>query len=173
MGTNREDPADAQALERYRYMLRTAPPETIEQAHAEAFARLNDRQRRMVLEQLTQLTPERERRGPVTDDPATLARLATRAELRQPGTMERLLGGGGATGGPGLGGLVAGGFLSSLAGTVIGSMIARQFFGHTLDREATADRESDPDPSDSDLEEDADVAGDFDSDAGGNFEVDV
>ena len=28
--------SEDQALERYRYMLRTAPPETVEQAHAEA-----------------------------------------------------------------------------------------------------------------------------------------
>jgi hypothetical protein len=32
--------ADEQAVERYRYLLRTAPPETIEEAHAEAFAKL-------------------------------------------------------------------------------------------------------------------------------------
>ena len=32
--------ADEQALQRYRYMLKTAPPETIEQAHEEAFAKL-------------------------------------------------------------------------------------------------------------------------------------
>src|SRR5688500_3234244 len=38
--------ADAQALERYRYMLKTAPPETLEQAHAEAFAKLTPEQRR-------------------------------------------------------------------------------------------------------------------------------
>jgi hypothetical protein len=30
--------SDEQAIARYRYMLKTAPPETIEQAHAEAFA---------------------------------------------------------------------------------------------------------------------------------------
>ena len=30
--------ADEQAIERYRYLLRTAPPDQIEQAHAEAFA---------------------------------------------------------------------------------------------------------------------------------------
>ena len=33
--------ADEQAIARYRYLLRTAPPEAIEQAHAEAFARLH------------------------------------------------------------------------------------------------------------------------------------
>ena len=40
---------DAQALERYRYMLRTAPPETLEQAYAEAFAKLTPEQRRTML----------------------------------------------------------------------------------------------------------------------------
>ena len=43
-----KDPDEA-AVERYRYMLRTAPPETIEQAHAEAFAKLTPEQRRKVL----------------------------------------------------------------------------------------------------------------------------
>src|SRR5690349_9236566 len=37
--------SDEQALERYRYLLRTAPPEQIEQAHAEAFAQLTPDQR--------------------------------------------------------------------------------------------------------------------------------
>jgi hypothetical protein len=34
---DRPQSADEQAIARYRYMLKTAPPETIEQAHAEAF----------------------------------------------------------------------------------------------------------------------------------------
>ena len=46
-------PADEQAIERYRYLLRTAPPDQIEQAHAEAFAQLTPEQRRQVLEQLS------------------------------------------------------------------------------------------------------------------------
>ena len=36
---------DEAAIARYRYMLKTAPPETIEQAHAEAFAQLTPEQR--------------------------------------------------------------------------------------------------------------------------------
>ena len=40
---------DARALERYRYLLRTAPPETVEQVHAEAFARLTPSQRQQGL----------------------------------------------------------------------------------------------------------------------------
>lgn len=128
--------ADEQAIARYRYMLRTAPPETIEQAHAEAFAKLTPQQRQMVLEQLAAELPEAERRiaAQSGDDPQTMARLATRAEMRQPGTIERVFGGGwggagiGGGGGIGFGGMLAGGFLSSIAGTVVGSYIAQQFF---------------------------------------------
>src|SRR4051794_12871643 len=49
--------ADEQAIERYRYLLRTAPPEKIEEAHAEAFAQLSPEQRRQVLEQLSAAVP--------------------------------------------------------------------------------------------------------------------
>jgi|SRR4051794_2176263 hypothetical protein len=41
--------ADEQALQRYRYLLKTAPPETIEQAHEEAFAKLTPAQRAQAL----------------------------------------------------------------------------------------------------------------------------
>src|SRR4051812_22044576 len=81
---------DEQAIERYRYLLRTAPPDQIEQAHAEAFAQLTSDQRRQVLEQLS-AAGER----PQADDARSLARAATRAELRRPGTLERAFGGGG------------------------------------------------------------------------------
>jgi hypothetical protein len=83
---------DEQAVERYRYMLRTAPPEAIEQAHAEAFARLTPEQRRLALQELSATVPERERAG-ASSDPQSLARMATRAEMRQPGTLERAFGG--------------------------------------------------------------------------------
>ncbi len=52
-----EQNEDERAIERYRYMLRTAPPETIEQAHAEAFAQLTPEQRQMVLQQLSSTLP--------------------------------------------------------------------------------------------------------------------
>lgn len=68
-------------------MLRTAPPETIEQAHQEAFAKLTPTQRAQVLRELVEAMPERERVALAggSDDPNSLARLATRAEMRQPG----------------------------------------------------------------------------------------
>jgi hypothetical protein len=110
---------DEQALARYRYMLATAPPEDIERAHEEAFARLTPEQRRQALQALAQHVPEGEIRG---DDPASLARAATRAEIRQPGTIERAWGSGGA--GFGLGSW----FLTTLAASFIGTAIAQSFF---------------------------------------------
>ena len=123
---------DQQAVDRYRYMLRTAPPELIEQAHAEAFARLTPEQRRLALQQLAQAAPAQERRY-ATEDPNSLARLATRAEMREPGILERLFASagrspyGGFGGGAGLGSMLAGSLLASVAGTFIGSAIAHSF----------------------------------------------
>ena len=136
---------DDQAIERYRYMLRTAPPETIQQAHEEAFAKLTPDQRRMVLQELTNSVPPEESRR-ATDDPASLARLATRTEIRQPGVLERVFGssrmaGGYGSGGMGmgLGGMFAGSLLASIAGTFIGSSIAHSFFDqHPFDGGDTA-----------------------------------
>src|SRR5689334_21964392 len=91
--------SDAAAIERYRYLLRTAPPDAIEQAHREAFSQLTPDQRRQVLTQLGSQLPAAERAS--SDDPQSLARMATGAEIRRPGTLERSLGGmgGGLSGG--------------------------------------------------------------------------
>lgn len=117
-----QDP-DQQAIERYRYMLRTAPPEQVEQAHAEAFAKLTPEQRQKVLEDVGGQVPEAERAR--STDPQELARMATRAEMRNPGTMERSLGGGR---GPGMGGMIAGSLLAGVAGAFIGTAIAGAMF---------------------------------------------
>ena len=131
--------ADEQALARYRYMLQSAPPEQLEAAHEEAFARLTPQQRQLALQQMSEAVPENERAS-LSDDPRSLARAATRAEVRQPGTMERLMGnrgnnGGGMMGGMGgggmmggMGGMLAGSLLASVAGGFIGSSIANSFF---------------------------------------------
>jgi len=114
---------DDRAVERYRYLLRTAPPEQIEQAHEDAFANLTVEQRREVLTSLSAEVPVSERAR--DDDPKSLARMATRAEMRQPGTLERSFsGGGGMGGGMGLGGVLAGSLLASVAGSFIGTAIA-------------------------------------------------
>jgi acyl transferase domain-containing protein len=116
---------DEVAIERYRYMLRTAPPEQVEEAHAEAFAKLTPQQRQQVLAELSAAVPASERVQ--SDDPRSLARMATRAEMRQPGTMERALGGGRGMG-MGMGGMIAGGLLASVAGAFIGTAIADAMF---------------------------------------------
>ncbi|WP_158370407.1 hypothetical protein [Cellulosimicrobium cellulans] len=121
---------DQAAIERYRYLLRTAPPDAIEQAHAEAFAQLTPEQRRQVLDGLAAEVPPGERA--TDDDPRSLARMATRAELRQPGTLERSFGRGtagvGMGGGIGMGGMIAGSLLASVAGAFVGTAIADSLF---------------------------------------------
>jgi hypothetical protein len=114
---------DQRAVERYRYLLRTAPPERIEEVHAEAFAQLTPEQRRLVYDEFTRTAPAGE--APRGDDPRSLAQSATRSELRQPGYMERSLGGIGIGGG---GGGIGGGF-GGRQGSGFGSMLGASLLG--------------------------------------------
>jgi hypothetical protein len=146
---------DQQAIDRYRYLLRTAPPEDIERAHTEAFERLTPEQRRMVLDELARQVPDSEVTG---DDPASLARMATRAEVRSPGTMERTFAN---VPGPGLGGM----FLATLAGAFVGTAIADSFIDD--DGSSAADSsEADGDVASEDSGGGGDFGGDF---GGGDF----
>src|SRR5688500_16988524 len=172
---------DDQATARYRYLLRTAPPDQIEAAHAEAFAQLNPDQRQQVLTQLAAAVPSSER--PRSDDAQSLARAATRAEMRQPGTLERAFGGGyapgpggsgrgyggGGYGGPSFGSMVGGSLLGTIGGLVIGTAVADALFDTGLgdgglfgggDEEAYAQGYEDG--------EGADGGGDY-GDGGGDF----
>ncbi len=110
---------DERAVERYRYLLRTAPPETIEQVHAEAFSRLSEAQRALLYEELSKGSGTGER--PLSSEPATLARAATRKEMREPGSLERTLGG------PSFGQMVGSSLLGTVAGYVIGSALVSAF----------------------------------------------
>jgi hypothetical protein len=153
---------DDKALERYRYMLETAPPETIEAAHAEAFAKLTPSQRRQVLDGLVRATPPREREAAAAispDDPEALGRLATRAEMRRPGFMERTFGGAG-----GLGTSLLGTFAMSFVGT----MVAQSFFSSMGWGQGGDTAAADPAPSDPAAPEDA---GDAAADDGGDFDL--
>lgn len=154
---------DDQAIARYRYMLKTAPPEAIEQTHAEAFSRLSPDQRRKVLNEISTELPEAERAAALRagDDPHALARVATRAEVRQPGTLERTFGRMG--GGMGFGGLMAGTFLGTMAGVVLGTAIAQSFLGNDMTAGGHA---ASPDGG-HDAGGYADAGGDFDG--GGDF----
>lgn len=163
-------PPDAQALERYRYMIQTAPPETLEQAHEEAFAKLTPEQRRQVVAELAQAAPAQERdaiAATSAEDPRAMARVATRAEIRQPGMMERTLGGSGM----GLGGSL----LTSFAAGFVGSMVAQSFFsalggfGDSGDT-AAADETAGDEVAQGDEDMGAD---DFGGDGGGFDGVDV
>lgn len=128
---------DERAVERYRYLLRTAPPERIEEVHAEAFATLTPEQRRMVYDEFTRTAPAGE--APRGDDPRSLAQAATRSEIRQPGFMERSLGGvgggrggfggafGGQRSGPSFGSMIGASILGTVAGYVIGSAVMSAF----------------------------------------------
>lgn len=142
-GQQPADP-DQAAIERYRYLLRTAPPDAIEQAHAEAFAQLTPEQRRQVLDGLAAEVPPSERA--TDDDPRSLARMATRAELRQPGTLERSFGRaggfGGGAGGLGMGGMIAGSLLASVAGAFVGTAIADSLFDLSDSGDAGADADA-------------------------------
>lgn len=147
---------DEVAIDRYRYMLRTAPPEQVEQAHAEAFAKLTPQQRQQVLAELSAAVPVAERVQ--SDDPRSLARMATRAEMRQPGTMERALGGRGM----GMGGMIAGGLLASVAGAFIGTAIADAMFDFNDSGESAEAADANGDGG-------GDGAGDGGGDAGGDY----
>ncbi len=182
-GDGEHQPADAdeQALRRYRYMLKTAPPETIEQAHEEAFAKLTPAQRAQALRELAAETPEGERSmlAGGRDDPKSLARLATRAEMRRPGTMERTFGNTGR--GAGMGGIMGGlggTIFASLAAGFVGSMIAQQFlgsmdgFGEGDEGEQLGDEEPADDAGDDSGGyggDSGDYGGDFGDFGGGDF----
>lgn len=96
------------AVARYRYLLSTSSPEQIEKAHEEAFAAMTPIERQEVLAALA-----RNGESPADTSSASLARSATRLEMRQPGSMSSL------TGSLGGGGTV----LASLAAGFVGSAV--------------------------------------------------
>lgn len=119
---------DEIAIERYRYLLRTAPPETIEQVHAEAFAKLTEPQRQQVLADISAGLPASEQ--PRSSDPQSMARAATRAEYMNPGFMERTLGP--QRQGPSFGSMLGSSILGTVVGYVIGSAIVSSFLAPTF-----------------------------------------
>jgi hypothetical protein len=135
-------------LERYRYLVRTAPAETVEQAHVQAFARLTPEQRRHILLQIERMAPsEAAALGRQTaGDPASLAQLAAHAEQRQPGVVERAL----SNASPGVGNL-----LSVFAAGFVGSTAAQGFLS------ALAGNQSEAASSDRDTSEEADFSEEF------------
>lgn len=111
---------DAAVIMQYRYLLRTAPPEAMEQAHAEAFVQLTSEQRRQVLTSLGRELPDAA--WARSYDPHSLARLATRAEIRRPGTLVRTFGR-----------IDPGTLLPSVAGAFLGTAVADALLPDDLD----------------------------------------
>lgn len=167
---------DERAVERYRYLLRTAPPERIEEVHAEAFAKLTDEQRRMVYDEFTRTAPPGE--APRGDDPRSLAQSATRSEIRQPGFMERSLGGvgggagrfGGQRGGPSFGSMIGASILGTVAGYVIGSAIMSAFLPDPGSFDGGTDAAGDGGSEDTGAESGDAGASDGGASDGGGFE---
>ncbi len=128
--------ADDRAIARYRYLLRTASPEQLEEVHAEAFAQLTPEQRSRLLQELsTSLPPGEQVRS---DEPRDLARAATRAEMRRPGYLQDTLGRASFGGGVGMGGTIMGSMLGTIGGVIVGSAIADALFdGYGDSPEAT------------------------------------
>jgi hypothetical protein len=134
---------DSQAVERYRYLLRTARPDELERAHVEAFERLTPEQREIVGRDLEGAVPTSE--APRTTDPADLARAATRAEMKAPGTLERSFASGPAV--PGMGGS----FFQTFAAVFIATSVADALFGGYGYPDAAADAgTSDPGAAEAD-----------------------
>ncbi len=156
---------DRAAIARYRYLLRTAPPEQIEEAHAQAFSQLTPQQRQQVLQEMTQTLPASER--PQSDDPRQMARAATRAEMQQPGYLQRTFGGRGNAGGMGGGGMMGalgGSLLGTIAGVVIGTAIADAMLGGF---EGSPEQQDFAAGGDGSGEASGDTGGDTGGDAGG------
>lgn len=164
---------DEIAIERYRYLLRTAPPETIEQVHREAFAKLTPDQRQLLFDGLTENAPSGD--APKSAEPAALAASATRSELRSPGVLERTMGGGlggGLGGGMGFGSMFASSLLGSVAGYVIGSALVGTFMGG-FDGDGNNADSTDSTDSGSDATDSSDASADSGADAsadGGGYD---
>jgi hypothetical protein len=143
---------DARAVERYRYLLQTAPPEAIERVHREAFERLTPEQRALLLDELRKDAPAGEQ--PADDTPDPLARAATRAEMREPGSMERTMQA------PVFGQVLGASLLGTVAGYVVGSALVSAFLPPI---DAGGDVASDGGAFDAS----GDAGGDFGADFGG------
>lgn len=149
---------DERAVQRYQYLLRTAPPDQVEQAHAEAFARLTPEQRQLALEKLATVSAPGE--VPHDAEPATLARSATRAEMGRPGALQQAFGGGAGLAGGAVAGVGAV-LLTSVAGAFVGTAAAQTFLGSMAGEDTGADGTQGSDGADA-----ADGAGQSDPETG-------
>ena len=161
---------EERAVARYRYLLRTAPPEQLEALHAEAFAKLTPEQRQQLLRELSTASPAE---AGTSAEPDDLARAATRAEMRQPGTLQNAFSRGSAGGGMGMGGMFAGSMMGTIAGVVVGSAVANMLFdgyGDSPEAQEAGDTGADATTDSGDVGGDAGYAADTSgTDTGGDW----
>jgi hypothetical protein len=81
--------SDKDAIERYEQLLRTAPPDSLQKVHGEAFAKLTPAQRELIYQKLV-ARAEADDERPVNSNAYALAATATLVERRKPGTLKRL-----------------------------------------------------------------------------------
>lgn len=155
------------ALEGYRYLLQTAPPDAIEQAHAQAFEELTPEHRRELLSGLALASPAHERAAisaTPTEDARALARVTSRAELRQPGVLERALAAS-RSGEPGRGTEL----LSRFAAAFVGSAVAQSYLSGLESQAAARHAPSEPEREPADVEA-ANFTGDLNVADGNGFD---
>lgn len=80
-----------QAMARWRYLLGTAPPEALSEAHARGLESLGEMPRAEVMQRLRAALSALEPGAMVPSDAGVLVRAAARAERRTPGFLERAL----------------------------------------------------------------------------------
>jgi len=80
---------DKEAIARYEQLLRTAPPDSLQKVHSEAFAQLTPAQREVIYEKLV-ARAETDDERPRNAAAYALAATATLVERRKPGTLKRL-----------------------------------------------------------------------------------
>ena len=80
-----------QAMARWRYLLGTAPPEALSEAHARGLESLGEMPRAEVMQRLRTALSALEPGAMVPSDAGVLVRAAARAERRTPGFLERAL----------------------------------------------------------------------------------
>jgi hypothetical protein len=81
---------DSSAVREYERMLRSAPRETIERAHVEAFEKLTPEQLDILFDRFSSVASA-DGEKPSDARPVSLASAASRAEAREPGTITRVL----------------------------------------------------------------------------------
>lgn len=113
-------------LQRYRLIVRTAPPDDMEEAYVAAFSAVRAEQRVRLPGELAQALPEAQRANIYLNqhDPQTLAQIAIAVEKHQPGSTERVLR---AVDG-GLSGLASSELMNTFATAFVDSRTAQRFF---------------------------------------------